>query len=164
MAKIFITNQGYEILIDDEDFNFIQSLSFSKHPNKDHFTISTPPYRGKKLHRIIAERAGIDCSDQIDHEEGNGFDLRREKLRPASNGQNRANSKLNENNTSGYRGVHWKKGKYGVGCWYAQINFEGKKIYLGRFHTKEEAAKAYDNAALRMFGSFAVLNFPRENK
>lgn len=116
MAKTIVNNQGYTILVDDEDFVFIQNLSITKHCIKDHFTINNGPYKKQKLHRVIAERAGLDCSQQIDHIEGNGFDLRRSKLRPATNGQNRANSKLNSDNQSGYKGVHWKLNRNGTGC------------------------------------------------
>ena len=46
------------------------------------------------------------------------------------------------------------------GRWQAQINYNGRAIYLGRFRHSCEAAKAYDYAARILFGEFAYLNFP----
>jgi hypothetical protein len=56
-----------------------------------------------------------------------------------------------------YRGVAWYKP---VGQWKAQITGEGKKIYLGCFVDEEAAARAYDEAATRLRGGSATLNFP----
>ena len=44
-------------------------------------------------------------------------------------------------NKSGYRGVSWHK-RYNK--WVAKINVDKKRIYLGYFEDKIEAAKAYD--------------------
>lgn len=45
--------------------------------------------------------------------------------------------------------------KTGIFLW-AKDN--GKKIWLGYFNTKEEAAKAYNKAAIKYFGEFSRLN------
>jgi len=40
------------------------------------------------------------------------------------------------------------------------LTVNGKTTYLGSFHDQKQAAKAYDTAAKKYFGEFAVLNFP----
>lgn len=59
------------------------------------------------------------------------------------------------NNTSGLRGVTWDKTNK---KWCAQLHAGGKKIHLKRWTTKEEAAKAYNEAALKYFGPNAYQN------
>ena len=46
--------------------------------------------------------------------------------------------------------------------WKSSIKAGGKSIWLGRFDTKEEAARAYDVAAIKHHGEFSKLNFPEE--
>ncbi|MGA7730337.1 MAG: hypothetical protein WCD37_03580 [Chloroflexia bacterium] len=46
--------------------------------------------------------------------------------------------------------------------WVARIKRYGVGYYLGVFPTVEAAARAYDAAAVRLFGEFARLNFPEE--
>jgi len=57
-----------------------------------------------------------------------------------------------------YRGV----GK-AAGRWRACIQMDSKLVSLGTYATEEQAAVAYDKAALFKRGSAAKLNFPREN-
>ena len=47
--------------------------------------------------------------------------------------------------------------------WSAQFQYNKKRIYLGCYKTKEEAARVYDKKAIEMLGSFATLNFPKEH-
>jgi len=44
----------------------------------------------------------------------------------------------------------------------ARISHNGKRIFLGYFDDLEEAARAYDAAAIKLHGEFATLNFPEE--
>jgi hypothetical protein len=91
---------------------------------------------------------------QIDHINGDKSDNRFENLREASNGQNRANSKTtNKHGLKGVRRLPWMKD--GDRCWQASIKHNKKVIYLGCYHTKEEAHAAYADAAARFHGDFA---------
>jgi hypothetical protein len=46
--------------------------------------------------------------------------------------------------------------------WRAEISFQGRNHFLGRFATESDAARAYDAAALCFRGPRARLNFPEE--
>jgi hypothetical protein len=96
---------------------------------------------------------GQNPSDEIDHINLNPDDNRLENLRPATHAQNHRNRTKQRNNTSGFKGVSKDKNK-----WCAQIKLNGRKIFIGTFPTKEEAASAYDAEASRIFGQYARHN------
>jgi hypothetical protein len=75
-----------------------------------------------------------------------------ENLRLATRSQNRANSELHSNSTTGFKGVH----KTPSGKFQARI-FDGtKKRYIGLFPSAEEAAEAYKFIAKELHGEFAT--------
>ena len=106
-------------------------------------------------HLILPPKDGYIC----DHANRIRHDNRRMNLRYATRSQNMWNKSLQKNNTSGYIGVSWHKRyeKYA-----AFLEWRGRSINLGRYNTAEDAARVRDKAARRLFGDFAVLNFPDE--
>lgn len=99
-------------------------------------------------------------SDEIDHRNTFGWDDRWVNLREATDKDQAGNKAMYKNNTSGFKGVTGRDGK-----WRAQIGINGRRTPLGTFPTKEEAAAAYESAAKKQFGEFhRVMDRPRFKK
>lgn len=93
---------------------------------------------------------------------GDHLDCRRENLiiaSPSSDLQNRPSVKTNPDSPTGSRYVGVRKNPNG-NRWSSVIGNGGKKRYLGTFETEEQAAHAYDEAARRLHGENARVNFP----
>lgn len=56
-----------------------------------------------------------------------------------------------KNNTSGFKGIMWDKARK---KWKAEITFQKKVYYLGRYTKKEEAIKARQRSEKELFGNF----------
>lgn len=110
-----------------------------------------------RMHRLIL---GAKPGQVVDHANGNGLDNRRCNIRICTASQNSMNMrKPSHGKTTAFKGVclisDRAKKKY-----RASIKNAGKARHIGYFATAEEAARAYDAAALQHFGEFARLNFP----
>ena len=105
------------------------------------------------MHRVVMDAPpGID----VDHIRiDDTLDNRRENLRLATRGQNLSNSPR-VRNKSPFRGVSQSS----PNRWIAKC---GRGGYIDCFSSPEDAARAYDVAAVKKYGEFAVLNFPHEH-
>jgi hypothetical protein len=108
-----------------------------------------------QAHRLIwlMYHGFLPANSRIDHINGNRKDNRISNLRLATDAQNASNAKLSVKNTTGFKGV--SRTAYGFG---AHVNKDGRKTFLGVFKTPEDAARAYDSAALEAYGEFARTN------
>ncbi len=155
--------RGYAALVSIEDKDLAE-IKWNHHPIKNRNKHYADRYNSNEkphtvwMHRIIVSRMlerDLESHEYVDHVDGNGLNNTRSNLRLADSSQNGSNRGKPCNNTSGYKGVTWYK-KYEK--WRASIKFQKRDIFLGSFDTKEDAARAYNEAALKYHGEFARLN------
>lgn len=163
MRKIQLT-QSYVALVDDEDYSFVNQFKWyakiAHHKDgriKNIYAIRNrlKNQKATSLHRLVL---GIDDPQiQVDHKDHNGLNCQKHNLRRASNTQNQANARKRKGTASKFKGVSLIQKS-----WRATIRVNKKPVHLGRFESEEQAAKAYDVEARKIYGEFAHCNFKEE--
>jgi len=140
-------------LIDDEDLARVQAHTWRI--RTDGYVQRTWVEDGRMCHELLHRFVmGAAEHEIVDHENGDGWDCRKENLRVATLSQNAANRPTTSQERA-WKGIFPHGNR-----WKARIKLEGRNVYLGSFPSPQEAAYAYDVAARRLFGEFARLNFP----
>ncbi|MGL5870987.1 MAG: HNH endonuclease [Xenococcaceae cyanobacterium] len=99
--------------------------------------------------RLTGDRLLFDEAYSIDHINHNPLDNRIANLRLADSQLQGVNRRLRKDNTSGYKGVRWRKDR----CrWQASIKINGKIKYLGVFENVLDASLAYVKAHTDLYG------------
>lgn len=106
-------------------------------------------------HRVAWAMQKKEWPHVIDHVNGNKGDNRWCNLRDTDYSGNGANAKIKLANKTGFKGVAWHQAR---GKYKAQIRKDYKPISLGFFKKAAQAARAYDAAAIKLFGNFAKTN------
>ena len=160
-CKIPLT-RGKFAKVDPQDYLWLAQFRWHCKTNKNTiYAVRTVTEAGKQkrifMHRLIAGTPGHLVCDHINH---NGLDNRSANLRNCTIRQNNANSRSAKSSSSKYKGVSWSRSHK---KWAVYIKKDSKQFFLGHFDDEKEAAKAYDEAAKRLHGEYAGLNFPSEN-
>ena len=155
--------RGQVALVDQEDYELVSQFRWcaTPTPGKNQGLISYYVHGRRRgsgervlLHRLVMHApAGLE----VDHIDGSKtLDCRKHNLRLATSAQNSMNQrKRGRPASSKYKGVCWCRR---FRPWHAHIGVNGSLLNLGRFATEEEAANCYNEAAVKYFGKFALLN------
>lgn len=163
-VKTIELTQGYETLIDDADFDRFSMYKWCANIDRRRGKVyayrkTQGPHEKRKSVYLHREILGVtDSKVRVDHDDGDGLNNQRYNIRTCSTRQNNMNQKKRRDGfSSRYKGVCWHKRDQ---KFYAAIKINGRSKFLGRFDSERDAAMAYDAAARKHFGDFAVCNFP----
>jgi hypothetical protein len=143
----FIKVKDLEVLVDDEFWHEFKSVSWNINSRG---YIYSPKYG--LMHRyIIKAKEG----EIVDHINNIKHDNSEDNLRIASSGLNNHNRTKSKSASSKYFGVSfYKKDKK----WRSTITCNRVNHYLGTYENEIDAAKAYNEKAIELYGEHANLN------
>lgn len=166
--KIIIANSrkhgSKEVLVDDGDYDYLKQFNWTVCTTKKSRTFYAlrairKIIDGKSVKRTIRIHTVImntPAGYEVDHIDHNGLNCQRSNMRITTHAKNLQNTISQRGATSSFLGVCWDKNR---NKWFAKIKIDQVTINLGRFDDEKEAAKKYDEAALKHYGEFANLNF-----
>ncbi len=156
MAEIPLT-QGKVAVVNDADLALVSGYAwYAKNRGARWYAQASVYTRVNGIRRgytLYMHRLILPTEGPIDHQDGDGLNNRRENLRPCTNSQNKMNQGKYCLAASRYKGVSLDRGR-----WKASIRCNGVLRHLGSFRNEEDAARAYNAAALKTFGEWARPN------
>lgn len=153
------TDKNEEFYFDLEDFDKIKDYTWRM--QKGYPTSKTRDSEGKnivtQMHRIIMDVS--DKSIEVDHIYHKTNDNRKSQLRLVTHSENGMNKGLQSNNTSGVKGVSYRKASH---KWRSEITCNGKYIYLGAYNDIKNAIEARKKAEELYFGKYNYIESEQE--
>ena len=153
--KLIAISQGRFAKVDDEDWEALLVFKW-QYTGRGYARRTVTTVGGTQvisyMHREILN---APPDKQVDHINGDRLDNQKTNLRLCSRAENARNRVMKFPGTSKYKGVYWCKimKKY-----RARIQTRKGSKSLGHFEKEEDAAVAYNRAAVEYFGEFANLN------
>ncbi len=158
MKEISLT-QGKAAVVDVEDYEWLAQWKwYAWEQGNTFYAVRNSSLKDGKRKMLFMHREilGLKAGDiWVDHCDGNGLNNMRSNLRKATRSQNSMNQKKTRGR-SRFKGVVWRAD---IQKWQSQIRINGKHKYIGFFENEIDAAYAYDNKAINLFGEFARPNF-----
>ncbi len=167
-AKHIPLNKGKFAIVDDDDYPKISKFKWSinsygyairnysysaKNIRYKYFKKTDNTIKNQKIIYMHSQIMTIPCGMICDHVNRNKLDNRKSNLRVVTASQNSTNRIKKHNCSIVYKGVSKQDDKY-----RARICFNGKSFTSSGFSCAIDAAKCYDEMALKYHGEFACTN------
>jgi len=158
VKKIRLGNKGFAV-VDDEDYEWLSKYCWWIAGSRLPYAQRREGHHGKTYY-MAREIMQAPEHLWVDHINCDTLDNRRCNLRLCTRQQNTQYSKKKAHGTSSrYKGVTMRKDlKRSPNKWFVRIMVNGKQLGLGSYETELEAARAYNEAARKYHGEFALLN------
>jgi len=148
-------NPKLKFVMDYGDIKFLGNHTWNFIGKREYVYTRTNLGNKVFLQNVMLEKEKEFEDQVVVFKDGDTHNLRRSNLRILFRNEVSHNRDWPKENSSGYRGVHWAE--------YAQkyrsrINCKGVRYELGIFDNKEDAARAYNKMAKKLYGKAAVLN------
>lgn len=148
--------EGKFALVDAEDFEELNKYTWLA--SERGYALRRTNQGDKPMTMLMHRQViGAEKGQVVDHINRDKLDNRRSNLRIVTQAQNTMNRSGDKTNISGFKGVYWQKNRQN---WQARISKDYVRVHIGTFDDPEEAARAYDTVAAKLFGEYALLNFP----
>lgn len=144
----YCNNTNDKFYFDMDDYDKIKQYTWYAMTSGHYCTVYTDNVKNKSrvaMHQLIAGK-------YYDHADRNPLNNRKYNLRYATQSENARNHNKRKDNTSGFTGVAWSKGKQ---VWHARITVDNKDIHLGYFKDMQDAIRTRLEAEAKYFGEFA---------
>ena len=158
MKEIPLT-KGQVAIVDDEDYEGLNKYKWHASWNESARTFyarRATGVNGKQeyiyMHREIM---GAGKAQRVGHRDFDGLHNWRENLQLCTYAQSRHYQRKRRDSAYPYKGI----GCTASGSFWARIAIGGVPVSLGVFKSAEDAARAYDEAAVHHYGRFAITNF-----
>lgn len=159
MADKIKIKEGLEIVVDSKHYLMLHKLLDKRYHSIGYYGTSKK-YATLRIqipiHHLIVGIENIKTGMVVDHINGDSQDCRKENLRICTQSQNLFNMKPPRKGH--YKGVY----KIPSGRYQAKLSNKKdkvrKQICIGTYDTEKEAALAYNNKAIEIYGEYACLN------
>ena len=160
--KTIPLTKGYFTKVDEDDYEKYALVRWFVDINKHGIPRARREVKvnGKiKVLSLSREIMNAPKDKIVDHINHDTLDNRKCNLRICTLKENMMNKLKYKNNDSGYKGVSYMgKASRRLKKWKMKLNKNGITVAKAYFDTKEDAARAYTEMAIKHYGEYAVLN------